>query len=76
MQVEQRIGRLDRFGQRHERIRIYNFYIEDTIETRICQRLYERIGLFERSIGDLEAISRRTWAKRSRGCPARRSRRG
>lgn len=56
MQVEQRIGRLDRFGQQHERIRIYNFFLEDTIETRIFQRLYERIKLFEQSIGDLEAI--------------------
>lgn len=56
MQVEQRIGRLDRFGQEHPRIRIYNFYIEDTIETRIFQRLYDRIELFSHSIGDLEAI--------------------
>ncbi len=56
MQVEQRIGRLDRFGQTHERIRIFNFYLADSIETRIFQRLYDRIGIFERSIGDLEAI--------------------
>jgi len=56
MQVEQRIGRIDRFGQKSERIRIYNFFIDDTIETRIFHRLYDRIGLFERSIGDLEAI--------------------
>lgn len=56
MQVEQRIGRLDRFGQQAEKIRIYNFYIAETIETRIFQRLYDRIGIFERSIGDLEAI--------------------
>ncbi len=56
MQVEQRIGRLDRFGQEHEKIRIYSFYIEDTIETRIFQRLYDRIRIFEESIGDLEAI--------------------
>lgn len=56
MQVEQRIGRLDRFGQQHDKIRIYNFYIKDTIETRIFERLYERIKLFERSIGDLEDI--------------------
>lgn len=56
MQVEQRIGRLDRFGQTHDRIRIINFYLEDSIETRIFQRLYHRIGIFERSIGDLEAI--------------------
>lgn len=56
MQVEQRIGRLDRFNQKHDKIRIFNFYLEDTIETRMFQRLYDRIGLFERSIGDLEAI--------------------
>ncbi len=56
MQVEQRIGRLDRFGQTHERIRIYNFCIAETIETRIFERLYERIGIFQSSIGDLEAI--------------------
>ena len=56
MQVEQRIGRLDRFGQLHERIRIYNFYLEDTIETRILHRLYSRIGIFTETVGDLEAI--------------------
>lgn len=56
MQVEQRIGRLDRFGQQHPKIRIYNFFIEDTVETRIFQRLYERIELFKHSIGDLEDI--------------------
>ncbi|MFN8633515.1 MAG: SNF2-related protein [Chloroflexota bacterium] len=56
MQVEQRIGRLDRFGQLADKIRIFNFAIDDTIETRILGRLYDRIGIFERSIGDLEAI--------------------
>ncbi len=56
MQVEQRIGRLDRYGQKHPRIRIYNFFLDDTIETRIIERLYERLGVFRRSIGDLEDI--------------------
>lgn len=56
MQVEQRIGRLDRFGQLHEKIRIYNFHIADTIETRIFERLYQRIRLFESAIGDLDEI--------------------
>ncbi|MBI2906834.1 MAG: DEAD/DEAH box helicase family protein [Chloroflexi bacterium] len=56
MRVEQRIGRLDRFGQRHEKIHIYNLVIDDTIETRIFSRLYDRIRIFESSIGDLEAI--------------------
>ena len=56
MKVEQRIGRLDRFGQKHKRINIYNLVIENSIEERIFMRLYERIGIFKASIGDLEAI--------------------
>lgn len=56
MEVEQRIGRLDRIGQRSPTIRIFNFWVRNTIEERILQRLYERIGIFEQSIGDLEAI--------------------
>jgi hypothetical protein len=56
MVVEQRIGRLDRFGQIHERIIILNFQIPGTIETDIINRLYDRIGVFEQSIGDLDDI--------------------
>ncbi len=66
MRVEQRIGRLDRFGQQHKRIRIYNLVIEDTIETRILERLYNRIGLFESSIGDLEPILGKVVSRLSR----------
>ncbi|RYY77933.1 MAG: DEAD/DEAH box helicase [Moraxellaceae bacterium] len=56
MVVEQRIGRIDRVGQRSDVINIYNLIIEGTIEERIHNRLYERIELFEQSIGDLEEI--------------------
>ena len=56
MEIEQRIGRLDRIGQESPVIRIYNFWIEETIEQRILDRLYSRIGIFERSIGELEMI--------------------
>lgn len=56
MEVEQRIGRLDRIGQESKTIRIYNFWIKDTIEERILNRLYLRIGIFEKSIGELEMI--------------------
>lgn len=56
MRVEQRIGRLDRFGQTHPKIQIYNLVIEGTIETRILLRLYDRIQIFESSVGDLETI--------------------
>lgn len=56
MRVEQRIGRVDRLGQNSDRILIYNFTLEDTIEDRVLNRLYHRIGVFERTLGDLEAI--------------------
>ena len=56
MRVEQRIGRLDRFGQRHEKILIYNFSMIGTIDDEILTRLYRRINVFERYIGDLDAI--------------------
>lgn len=58
MQVEQRIGRLDRFGQEHERIFIFNMHVPGTIESDIFERLYTRIGVFEESIGELEPILR------------------
>lgn len=56
MEVEQRIGRLDRIGQESPFIAIYHFWITGTIEERILKRLYDRIGVFERSIGELELI--------------------
>ncbi|MER7189890.1 DEAD/DEAH box helicase [Streptomyces flaveolus] len=58
MRVEQRIGRLDRFGQQHEKIFIFNMQVPGTIETDIFQRLYTRIGVFQDSIGELEPILR------------------
>ena len=56
MKVEQRIGRLDRFGQVHDKIFVVNFHVPGTIETDIMLRLYRRIDLFKDSIGDLEPI--------------------
>jgi superfamily II DNA or RNA helicase len=56
MIVEQRIGRIDRVGQRSKKIHIFNLILKDTIEERIHDRLYERIELFKESIGDLEEI--------------------
>ena len=56
MKVEQRIGRLDRYGQKSDKILIYNFSTKNTIDDIILERLYYRINLFERYIGDLEVI--------------------
>ena len=56
MVVEQRIGRIDRFGQKSEKVHILSLVVEGTVEDRILYRLYERIGIFRESIGQLEAI--------------------
>lgn len=56
MRVEQRIGRLDRLGQTADSILILNLCYEDTIDERILVRLYERLNLFERALGSMEAI--------------------
>ena len=56
MKVEQRIGRIDRLGQKSPKITIWNLLYEDTIDYRIYTRLYQRLGIFERALGGLEAI--------------------
>ena len=56
MRVEQRIGRIDRLGQRHERIRIVNLHYDDTVETDVYRALRERIQLFESVVGKLQPI--------------------
>ena len=56
MEVEQRIGRIDRFGQQSPKIHILNFTTPGTIETDIIGRIHERIGVFVESIGELEPI--------------------
>ncbi|MCQ3808885.1 MAG: hypothetical protein KTV16_16695, partial [Acidimicrobiia bacterium] len=56
MEVEQRIGRVDRFGQIAEKIRILNFHTPGTIESDIIERVHQRIGVFTDSIGELEPI--------------------
>jgi len=58
MEVEQRIGRADRFGQQEEKILILNFHTPGTIESKIIERVHTRIGVFTSSIGELEPILR------------------
>jgi len=56
MVVEQRIGRIHRIGQKAAKIVVINFVCEDTVDQRIYNRLYERLDLFHRTLGDLEAV--------------------
>ncbi len=56
MRVEQRIGRVDRVGQRHDTIRVVNLHYEETVETAVYSALRDRIGLFEQVVGRLQPI--------------------
>ena len=56
MVVEQRIGRIDRFGQKSPVVNIYNIIVANSIQEEIYLRLLERIGIFRGTIGDMEAI--------------------
>ena len=56
MRVEQRIGRIDRLGQRHDVVRIVNLHYEDTVETDVYRALGSRINVFEVVVGPLQPI--------------------
>lgn len=56
MRIEQRIGRIDRRGQKSDTVRIYNMITKDTIDATIYDRCLNKIGVFESSIGDCSEI--------------------
>ena len=56
MRVEQRIGRIDRLGQRHSIIQVFNLHYLDTVEADIYRALAKRIGLFRGVVGQLQPI--------------------
>ena len=56
MRVEQRIGRLDRIGQEADKILVWNLLHEGTIDERLYTRLYEKLDLCRRALGDFEAV--------------------
>jgi superfamily II DNA or RNA helicase len=56
MKVEQRIGRIDRIGQKADKITIWNLFYKETIDEKIYLRLHKRLGVFEYSLGGLEPV--------------------
>ena len=56
MRVEQRIGRIDRMGQKSPKVNIYNLITQGTVDADIYERCLWRVGVFQASIGDCEEI--------------------
>jgi superfamily II DNA or RNA helicase len=56
MRIEQRIGRIDRYGQQSETVAIVNFVTPGTVDADIYQRCLMRIGVFQHAVGGNEEI--------------------
>lgn len=56
MRIEQRIGRIDRYGQQSEAIAIVNFITPGTVDADIYDRCLWRIGVFQHAVGGNEEI--------------------
>jgi len=56
MRVEQRIGRIDRLGQKSKVIYIWNLFYQETIDERILGRLLTRLKVFEEALGEPEPV--------------------
>lgn len=56
MRIEQRIGRIDRYGQKSETVAIVNFITPGTVDADIYERCLWRIGVFHHAVGGSEEI--------------------
>ena len=56
MRIEQRIGRIDRYGQQSESVAIVNFVTPGTVDADIYERCLLRIGVFHHAVGGNEEI--------------------
>lgn len=54
--VEQRIGRIDRIGQRESKILIRNMFLRDSVDEQVYRALRLRCGLFERFVGPMQPV--------------------
>jgi len=56
MRIEQRIGRIDRWGQQSESVAIFNLITPGTVDADIYDRCLLRIGIFNNALGGSEEI--------------------
>lgn len=55
MVIEQRIGRLHRFGQTNE-VEVFNLCARGSMEERILAVLHDRVRLFELVVGEMDMV--------------------
>jgi ATP-dependent helicase YprA (DUF1998 family) len=54
--VEQRIGRVDRIGQRCPTVLVVNLFLKNSVDDRVYRVLRVRCGLFERFVGAMQPV--------------------
>ncbi len=54
--VEQRIGRIDRIGQKYAEIRVVNLFLEHSVDDQVYRVLRARCGLFEKFVGAMQPV--------------------
>lgn len=54
--VEQRIGRVDRIGQKFSRVNVVNLFLEHSVDDQVYNALRLRCGLFEHFVGEMQPV--------------------
>jgi hypothetical protein len=55
--LEQRIGRIDRVGQKSSKLTILNLTVEGSLDQKIYTLILERAGVFTRFVGEMRPIT-------------------
>ena len=54
--IEQRIGRIDRIGQRHDDVYVFNLVCQNTVEEHVVDILARKLRMFELIVGEMNAV--------------------
>jgi superfamily II DNA or RNA helicase len=54
--IEQRIGRIDRIGQKHDDVRVVNLFLANGIDDKVYHVLRQRCGLFKTFVGAMQPV--------------------
>jgi superfamily II DNA or RNA helicase len=71
--IEQRIGRIDRIGQRLPTVQVVNLFLRQSVDEQVYRVLRERCGLFEHFVGAMQPVlarARHFLLGQERGVPA------
>jgi len=56
MKIEQRIGRVDRVGQKSDKISVVNFIVQGSIDQKILEVIEKKLALISKSVFDLPSL--------------------